>query len=153
MEQNELDVDMAQLEINEKKRISTGLLKHKVDKNNLPVSSADLPENEVPLRRSCRKKICNQVIEKRRVLMKPRKLSDVNVSMDEIYNYYLDKRVKRLTPSLETIFEEPKGNTFMSTRKFKRTINFANHALRVLQEKLSAIEDDDEEEIILEEEK
>ncbi|KAJ3643016.1 hypothetical protein Zmor_025756 [Zophobas morio] len=46
-----------------------------------------------------------------------------------IKNYYLDKKVKRTNPSLETIFEEPQvvnnEEVVMSSRKFKRVINFS----------------------------
>lgn len=181
MEHNDLDVDMAQLEINEKKRNLTGVFKYKLTEDNSPLSSPESSETMTQLRRSSRKKICPQETEKRRVLTKPKKILNGSSTADEISNYYLDKRVKRLPPSLETIFEEPKGNNFMSTRKFKRCIQFSsqtapsrnklkvkkrsmkaqkvsvikrlnkNVALELLKEKLLAIESD--EEVILKESK
>ncbi|XP_018566361.1 uncharacterized protein LOC108907252 [Anoplophora glabripennis] len=174
MEHNDLDVDMAQLEINEKKRNFTGVFKYKLTEDNSPISSPESNETITQPRRSGRKKIRSQETEKRRVLTKPKKLLSNNSNTNEINNYYLDKRVKRLPPSLETIFEEPKGNSFMSTRKFKRCIQFSsqvapcrnklkvkkrsmkaqkvsiikrlnkNVALELLKEKLSAIEEDEE---------
>lgn len=48
----------------------------------------------------------------------------VNSSVKEIKNYYLDKKVKLSSPALETIFEEPKKNMIMSSRKLKRFIHF-----------------------------
>lgn len=181
MEHDDLDVDMAHLEINERKRNFTGVFKCKLTEDNSAHPSPESNDNVTQLRRSNRKKICSQETDKRRVLTKPKKLLNNSSSTDEINNYYLDKRVKRLPPSLETIFEEPKGNTFMSTRKFKRCINFnnltlpsrsklkvkkrsmkaqkvsvikrlnKNVALELLKEKLSAIEED--EEVILKETK
>ncbi|KAJ8926527.1 hypothetical protein NQ314_021129 [Rhamnusium bicolor] len=118
----DLDVDMAQLEINEKKRVSTGVFKYKLNANQ--PTSPELDDVVTPPRRSTRKKIRPLETEKRRVLTKPRKFLD---NANEINNYYLDKRVKRLPPSLETIFEEPKGDSFMSSRKFKRCIQFSSH--------------------------
>lgn len=45
-----------------------------------------------------------------------------------IENYYLDKKIKLHSPALETIFEDPKENKFMSVRKLRRCINFTNLA-------------------------
>nr|XP_008198460.1 PREDICTED: proline-rich protein 14 isoform X2 [Tribolium castaneum]XP_008198461.1 PREDICTED: proline-rich protein 14 isoform X2 [Tribolium castaneum] len=106
----------------------------------LPQNEESIPENEEPLeenedsvpeapvlRRSGRKRIRTSVPEPVRVLNKPVKLTERS-SPKDIENYYLDKRVKRLNPSLETIFEEPQivnnEAVVMSTRKFKRSINF-----------------------------
>lgn len=54
----------------------------------------------------------------------PKKLNPRSSAKD-IEKYYLDKKVKRVHPSLETIFEEPGDDTMMSNRKFKRFINFS----------------------------
>ncbi|XP_074032312.1 uncharacterized protein [Leptinotarsa decemlineata] len=78
------------------------------------------------LRRSGRKRIRPAEVEKKQIISKPKRLHE-DSSYEEIKKYYLDKKVKRLPPSLETIFEEPKtGGIIMSARKFKRCINFGS---------------------------
>ncbi|XP_044271497.1 uncharacterized protein LOC123015686 [Tribolium madens] len=103
-----------------------------------------MPEAPV-LRRSTRKKIRTSIPEPVRVANKPLKLTEKS-SPKEIENYYLDKRVKRLNPTLETIFEEPQvvnnEEVVMSSRKFKRSINFnviaAKNSAKIKKRRLKA---------------
>ncbi|XP_041977203.1 uncharacterized protein LOC121731696 [Aricia agestis] len=65
----------------------------------------------------------------RRVSMRPRKhsISD-NINSKEIEALYLNKKVKTLSQTLETIYEEPKASsstdTFVGGRKIKRLLTF-----------------------------
>ncbi|KAG5877632.1 hypothetical protein JTB14_030030 [Gonioctena quinquepunctata] len=114
-----LDIYISQLEIKdgERKRKVSGVPQQ--ESNNEQIKNAENP------RRSGRKRIRPAESVNRRVLSKPKKRMD-DCNAKDIVNYYLDKKVKRLSPSLETIFEEPNSETIMSTRKFKRCINFPN---------------------------
>ncbi|KAF7275142.1 hypothetical protein GWI33_012143 [Rhynchophorus ferrugineus] len=95
-------------------------------------SSKDL-NTETPVklvRRSERNKHKSlETRDNRRVVKKPRKLSVKMRCLEDnfnVENYYLDKKIKLHSPALETIFEDPKENKFMSARKLRRCINFAN---------------------------
>lgn len=122
MEQCDIDVDMAYLEINELNPPNGSVKRERELEQSSssfisPVSDEDNP------RRSLRKKFrISAPTNNARVLSKPKKF--VEGSMKETMKYYLDKRVKRLHPSLETIFEEPQKESMMSLRKFKRIIEF-----------------------------
>ncbi|RZC37829.1 Tantalus domain containing protein [Asbolus verrucosus] len=98
---------------------SNGDLEHEPD--------TDIPEETLP-RRSLRRRFRNSLGERQSAeLTKPKKLTEKSSAKD-IENYYLDKRVKRLNPSLETIYEEPQQirdeEVVMSTRKYRRVIDF-----------------------------
>ncbi|CAH1112299.1 unnamed protein product [Psylliodes chrysocephalus] len=115
-----LDVDISQLEIGE---TQTEILKSKEEKD---VKSA--AESEI-VRRSSRKKILPIQTEKKRVISKPKRLSSNGTIDANVINYYLDKKIKRFSSSLETIFEQPKSDEpnsnqdlYMSRRKFVRTL-------------------------------
>lgn len=108
-----LDVDMSFLELDEKG------LNETQSETVLETSSSDNSNN---LRRSKRKRFRPAVCDKRRITLKPSKIIDGNYK--ETINYYLDKRVKKLPSTLETIFEEPKSGVIMSNRRLKRFINF-----------------------------
>jgi len=117
----EVDIDLSALEIQDRKRNHNEL--------DSPTNSLELGSKESePLRRSGRKKVRPlEIQEKRRVLTRPRKLN-INSTMKEIENYYLDKKVKVSSPALETIFEEPKKDILMGTRRLRRCINFGDVA-------------------------
>lgn len=97
------------------------------------------------VRRSSRRIIRAALPEPPRIPNKPMKLT-ANSSLKDIENYYLDKKVKRLNSSLETIFEVPQvvdnNEVVMSSRKFKRTINFntvvAKNSTKVKKRKTKA---------------
>lgn len=114
----ELDIEMASLELGERKRRFSAA----TSENEKNEQSADETENKI-LRRSTRKRIRPLDIDKRRVYTKPKKFNGGKDS--EVTGYYLDKKVKLVHTSLETIFEEPKNSeAVMSGRKLKRIINF-----------------------------
>ncbi|KAJ3644974.1 hypothetical protein Zmor_022670 [Zophobas morio] len=69
-------------------------------------------------RRSTRFKSRKNYTEKRRVYTKPTKLKDDTV---HIKTYYLDKSIKRLSPPLETIYED--NNDEKCLRSFLRTLS------------------------------
>ncbi|XP_065173535.1 protein tantalus [Atheta coriaria] len=50
--------------------------------------------------------------------------ADVEPDLKRLKKIYLDKRVRKRVPSLETIFETPSDDKIMSSRKFKRLISF-----------------------------
>lgn len=110
-----LDIDMAYLDLDEKE----------LDSVQAESSSFLTTVEPVPnyVRRSTRKKIRPLDCENRRTTKKPKKVSDNNYK--ETVSYYLDKRVKKFSSSLETIFEEPKNGTFMASKRLKRFINFS----------------------------
>lgn len=112
----DIDIEMASLEINDKKR------------RNEDSNTADDHSSTVAVRRSLRKRIKPLEVEKRRVLTRPKKCDSNDISA--IKNIYLNKKIKRNPSNLETIFEEPKddkdGDFAMSVKKFKRLINFAS---------------------------
>lgn len=120
LSETELDVEMASLQINERKRSLGCIEDEEVDSNNQEL------QQEGTLRRSLRKKFRPSDIDKRRVITQPKKIDVDSVSV--VTSYYLDKKVKRAPSTLETIFEEPKqvktGSLLMSGRKFKRLIEF-----------------------------
>ncbi|CAG9585205.1 unnamed protein product [Danaus chrysippus] len=67
----------------------------------------------------------------RRVSMKPRKHISIteNANPKQIEALYLNKKIKTLTQTLETIYEEPKSNNsecdnFIGGRKVKRLLTF-----------------------------
>lgn len=114
-----LDVEMASLQINERKR-SFGC---SVEED---ANDDDKEQTGVVLRRSLRKRIRSTESDKRRVLIKPKRFETGSVS--DITSCYLNRKVKRAPSTLETIFEEPKqaktGSLLMSGKKFKRLIEF-----------------------------
>lgn len=117
MEEEDIDLSYLEIRENEKKRTHSEALPLDLD--------CDSSEEMREIRRSSRKKIRPMdIIEKRQVNTRPRKLN-VNSSVKDIEHYYLDKKVKLSSPALETIFEEPKKDVFMSTRKLKRSIQFS----------------------------
>lgn len=83
-------------------------------------------ENHTKPRYPTRRRI--QIDYQKRPEMKNLKKKKIDPKDNEIESIYLSKRVKRLPSTLETIFEEPKEGSknvlFMSTRKFKRVLNF-----------------------------
>ncbi|CAH0549277.1 unnamed protein product [Brassicogethes aeneus] len=105
--EGEMDTALASLDLND------GMQKKRL--------SEEVEEKTSP-RRSSRKKI--KECDNRRVIIKPKKID----RQKEIKNYYLDKRVKKGSPCLETIFEEPqlvKGKSItISHKKLKRLLNF-----------------------------
>lgn len=114
-----LDIEMAYLDLDEKKRN----LNESQFQNTIETSTAHTnDEHSTSLRRSRRKIIHPLNTENRRSVTKPRKLIDG--SYKETVSYYLDKRVKRLPSTLETIFEDPQCGVIMSGRKLKRCISF-----------------------------
>lgn len=65
----------------------------------------------------------------RRVSMKPRKHTTENANPKQIEALYLNKKVKSLSQTLETIYEEPKTDnnsteTLIGGRKVKRLLTF-----------------------------
>lgn len=110
-----IDIDMSYLDLGEGRFSGASLQSD---------SFVDELDNETTnnIRRSKRKRFRPMECENRRSTTKPRKLLD-NDSKETV-NYYLDKRVKKLPSTLETIFEEPKSGIFMSSRRLKRSINF-----------------------------
>lgn len=112
-----LDLEMACLDIDERENgVNHGQLKTVTE---LVTTQNECDNTKFP-RRSRRKRISLNC-ENRRFTTKPKK-SDGGYK--ETLNYYLDKRVKRLPSTLETIFEEPKGEVLMSSRRLKRFIHF-----------------------------
>lgn len=110
-----LDVDMSSLDLDEK-----GLTETQTECDSpLEVSHS---EKSKKVRRSKRKRFHPVDCDNRRATMKPKKIIDGNYK--ETINYYLDKRVKKLPSTLETIFEEPKSGILMSSRRFKRCLTF-----------------------------
>ncbi|CAG9864105.1 unnamed protein product [Phyllotreta striolata] len=113
--ENKLDVDMSHLEISETE-----------------VAVEDEAQNTATLRRSGRRKSATEEPpEKKRVLQKPKKLS-TNKEHKQIVNYYLDRKIKRTSSCLETIFEMPKGDTYM-TMPLKLTYTKTGHPSDVLR--------------------
>lgn len=128
MESDNLESNMSYLNITGLKRASSCAFQQDyIDQVSPEPNSEETDENN-HLRRSHRKRIKPLEAENRRVLTKPKKL-EINANSKDTVNYYLDKRIKRLPPTLETIFEEPKSDSLMSTRKFKRCINFSDDGL------------------------
>lgn len=88
-------------------------------------SHASTEESLPKLRRSTR--IIHPVGLSEKVIRKPKSHKD---SEKSIQNYYLSKHIKRTSSTLETIFEEPINENnqtcYMSIRKFKRVLNFAD---------------------------
>lgn len=116
----ELDVEMASLELNEKKRRISAVIGTSSGEGEADGQT----DGKTVLRRSSRKRICPTDVEKRRVYTKPKKYDGVT-NRNEITGYYLNKKVKLVHTSLETIFEEPKNTrNIMSGRKFRRVISF-----------------------------
>lgn len=117
-----LDVEMASLQLNERKRSFGCCIEEKDVETE---TKQEESEQTGVLRRSLRKRMRSET-DKRRVVTKPKKIDVDSVSV--VTSYYLDKKVKRAPSTLETIFEEPKqaktGCLLMSGRKFKRLIEF-----------------------------
>ncbi|CAG4911902.1 unnamed protein product [Colias eurytheme] len=100
-------------------------------------SSANVSESNSRVLRK-RKQLSPEVSKpsNRRVSMKPRKHSIIteNANSKQIEALYLNKKVKSLSQTLETIYEEPKSNnvdsnTLIGGRKVKRLVTFqiGNH--------------------------
>lgn len=119
----ELDVEMASLELNEKKRRFSAICEAPSESENTELGASDATAS-TSVRRSLRKKVRPLDVDKRRVYTKPKKIG-VGAAND-VTGYYLDKKVKLVHTSLETIFEEPKNTKdIMGGRKFRRLINFS----------------------------
>jgi hypothetical protein len=76
-----------------------------------------------------RKSLMPEISRNRRVSMKPRKHMTENANSKQIEALYLNKKVKTLSQTLETIYEEPKtDNTttenLIGGRKVKRLLTF-----------------------------
>lgn len=129
----ELDIEMASLALNEKKRRISTVIEASQDEETLRQ-----PDATTALRRSNRKRIRPLDVEKRRVYTKPKKFN--GKTDKEISGYYLNKKVKLLHTSLETIFEEPKNSeVVMSGRKLRRIINFSVNSAEKLKTKKRAM--------------
>lgn len=91
-----------------------------------PCGSAESSPVETAPRRSTRRK--SLVTENRRVLTTPKK----NSTASSVESIYLCKKIKRLPPNLETIFEEPKVTKanqvlYLGLKKQKRVISFTDN--------------------------
>lgn len=91
-------------------------------------SSSSTETDDSPRKMSLRKRISSPIAEKRRVITKPIKRLNGNSSVD-IKQIYLCRKIKKLAPNLETIFEEPKTTKdnelqLTSLRKEKRFLVF-----------------------------
>ncbi|XP_030759202.1 uncharacterized protein LOC115884693 [Sitophilus oryzae] len=124
----DIDIDISTLEIkeNERKRNHSELSPSSSSTSN-SLHQDESKQNDLNPRRSLRKRIrpLEPTIENCRVLRNPRKLS-INSTMKDVQNYYLDKRIKLNSQALETIFEEPQKELYMSSKKLRRCINFIN---------------------------
>lgn len=114
-----LDVDISSLELDEKGLNDTTIIPTECE----CISEVNEAESSNTLRRSKRKRFRPINCENRRSTIKPKKIIDG--SYKDTINYYLDKSIKKLPSTLETIFEEPKGDVLMSTRRLKRYISFS----------------------------
>lgn len=113
-----LDIDMAYLDLDGKEEVLGETGPQQTSETLIELVECEIGKQP---RRSKRKKIRSIDCENRRTSAKPKKFIDAN---KETANYYLDKRVKKLPSTLETIFEEPTSGVFMSNRRQKRCINF-----------------------------
>lgn len=130
----ELDVEMASLELNEKKRRFSAVGEASAESGEEDSEQSSGTNTNPPLRRSARKRIRPVDIEKRRVYTKPKKIGADGIG--DATGYYLNKKVKLVHTNLETIFEEPKSEQdLMSGRKFRRLINFATQSSEKLKTK------------------
>ncbi|CAG9765998.1 unnamed protein product [Ceutorhynchus assimilis] len=80
------------------------------------------------IRRSGRMKIMplEEASKTRPVIKKSKKLElNSQSSQKTVEKYYLSQKIKLTSTTLETIFEEPEQNSVFSTRKMRRSINFA----------------------------
>ncbi|RVE48604.1 hypothetical protein evm_006793 [Chilo suppressalis] len=106
----------------------------------LDIMEVDTPSND-PAREKSDDAASSRVLRKRkslmpeisksrnrRVSMKPRKHMTENANPKQIEALYLNKKVKALSQTLETIYEEPKTDnspdTLISGRKVKRLLTF-----------------------------
>lgn len=118
----DLDVEMASLELNERKRRFSAV---KETPESQVEEQSDATESKT-LRRSTRKRIRPIDVQNRRVYTKPKKF---NANSMDIVAYYLNRKVKLVNTCLETIFEEPKTDEdVMSGRKLRRMINFSTNS-------------------------
>lgn len=116
----ELDVEMASLEINERKRRFSALSVPSEEDN----ETCDMDCTKKTLRRSARKVF-------RPLALETKKKMSFDGASDKS-----SLRGKMKHTSLETIFEEPKSeNVVMSGRKFRRLISFKDHLSQKMKTK------------------
>ncbi|XP_028163471.1 uncharacterized protein LOC114355023 isoform X2 [Ostrinia furnacalis] len=103
-----------------------------VDESNIDSFEEKPQTNEVTSRVLRKRKSLMPEINRssnRRVSMKPRKHMTENANPKQIEALYLNKKVKAVSQTLETIYEEPKtdnnlSETFIGGRKVKRLLTF-----------------------------
>ncbi|KAM3963141.1 uncharacterized protein ACR2FA_002902 [Aphomia sociella] len=102
-----------------------------IDETSIEAIPEKLEIAELPRVLRKRKSLATEITKSsnRRVNMKPRKHMTENANPKQIEALYLNKKVKALSQTLETIYEEPKtensnNETLIGARKVKRLLTF-----------------------------